>query len=38
MVTLVEMEFLKKMVVGMVVRLDVVEKDELMSYSQRDVL
>ena len=39
MVKLVEMGFLlkKKMVVGKVVRLDVVEMDELMSYSQRDV-
>ena len=38
MVKLVEMEFLrkKKKIVGMVVRLDVVEMDELMSYSQRD--
>ena len=43
MVKLVEMEFLrkKKMVVGVgmvVVRLDVVEMDELMSYSQRDLI
>lgn len=38
MVKWVEMEFLKKKkVVGkVVVRLDVVEDDELMSYSQRD--
>ena len=37
MVKLVEMEFLlkRKMVVGMVVRLDVVEMDELMSYSSK---
>ena len=36
-VKLVEMEFLQKMmivvVVGMIVRVDVVEEDELMSYS-----